>query len=261
MTGRRKVPVARGAIRQASRRTTSRKQSGGFLRRHRMFGLFAFLLILSLTGIGVRTLVDGPRAALPASAPFRYTIVAGDTVSSVSSFFAADPSEVMAQAGGTLVPGTELTVDAAGLWRRMSADPFGGNERLVEQGARRAGIHPSLALAVAWQESRLQQDARSPTGAVGIMQVEPDTSQLATRDLGVSLDPTIAADNVTVGLFWLHTLLTTYGGDESSALAAYYEGPGNLRRRGYLDGTPEYVSHAQQIRSALLRANPNLDAR
>ena len=116
----------------------------------------------------------------------------------------------------------------------MSSDPFGDNESLVVQGARRFGIRPALALAVAWQESRLQQDAVSPTGAVGIMQVEPDTSKLAAKDLGVPIDPTTAADNVTAGLFWLHSLLNSYHNDEASALAAYYEGPGNLARRGYL---------------------------
>jgi soluble lytic murein transglycosylase-like protein len=219
-----------------------------------------FLVLVAITGIGAHALVDGARPTVPAAAPFRYTIVAGDTVSSVSSLFAANLTDVTSQAGGTVVAGTQLTVDAANLWRRMSSDPFGDNELLVEQAARKIGIHPSLALAVAWQESRLQQDARSPTGAVGIMQVEPDTSKLASRDLGVSLDPTTATDNVTVGLFWLHTLLASYGQEEASALAAYYEGPGNLQRRGYLSGTTEYVAHVRQIQSALLTANPNLDA-
>ncbi|HEX6508709.1 MAG TPA: lytic transglycosylase domain-containing protein [Chloroflexota bacterium] len=242
------------------RRTTSRRQRGRFLQRPRIFGLIVFLVLLATTSIGGHTLVDGTGPAVPATAPFRYTIVAGDTVDSVSSLFAASRMDVASQTGGTLVPGSQLTLDAAALWRRMTSDPFGGNETLVEQGARRAGIQPSLALAVAWQESRLQQNVRSPAGAVGIMQVEPDTSKLASRDLGVPIDPTIATDNVRAGLFWLRTLLASYNGDEASALAAYNEGPGNLQRRGYLSGTAEYVARAQQIQRALLSANPNLDS-
>lgn len=121
-------------------------------------------------------------------------------------------------------------------------------------------IAPSLALAVAWQESRLRQSARSPTGAMGIMQVEPNTVALASNDLRVPLDGRVPADNVRVGLFWLHSLLVSYGNNQASALAAYYEGPGNLARRGYLSGTAEYVARAQQIERALLRANPHLDA-
>jgi len=105
----------------------------------------------------------------------------------------------------------------------------------------------------------LQQGARSPTGAVGIMQVEPDTSKLASKDLGVPIDPTTATDNVTAGVFWLHALLTSYRNDEASAVAAYYEGPGNLQRRGYLSGTAEYVAHVRQVESALLAANRDLN--
>jgi soluble lytic murein transglycosylase-like protein len=218
-----------------------------------------FVVLVSLAAIGARSAVDGSGPVVPATAPFRYTIVAGDTIASVSSLFAADSGRLLSQTGGTLVPGTIVTVDAGNLWRRMNSDSFGKNASLVVQGARRFGILPSLALAVAWQESRLQQDARSPTGAVGIMQVEPDTSKLASQDLGQPIDPTRATDNVTVGVFWLHSLLTSYRNDESSALAAYYEGPGNLERRGYLVGTAEYVAHARQIQSALLTADPGLD--
>jgi soluble lytic murein transglycosylase-like protein len=224
-----------------------------------VFGPVGFLLLVAVAVIGARSAVDGSRPTVPMTAPFRYTIVAGDTVASVSSVFAADPVTLVSQSGGTLTPGTVLTVDAARLWRRINSEQFGYNENLVVQGARKFGIHPSLALAVAWQESRLQQDARSPTGAIGIMQVEPDTSKLASQDLRLPIDPTVATDNVTAGLFWLHSLLTTYGNDEASALAAYYEGPGNLQRRGYLVGTAEYVAHARQIEGALLVANPGLD--
>lgn len=252
--------TAKGTTHRRVRRTTSRKRHQQFLRRPPVFGLVVFLVLVAIAAIGAHTLVDGARQMVPATASFRYTIVVGDTIGSVSSLFAANPMDVASQTGGTLAPGTVLTVDAAMLWRRMRSDPFGGNELLVEQGARKVGIHPSLALAVAWQESRLQQDARSSTGAVGIMQVEPDTSKLASRDLGLLIDPTIATDNVTAGLFWLHSLLASYDNDEASALAAYYEGPGNLQRRGYLSGTAEYVAHVQQVQSALLTANPDLDA-
>lgn len=250
------MTVARRTTRTRGRRT--RKRERRFLRAPGVSGLVLFLVLVVAAALGARTLGDGT-GTVPAEAPYRYTIQAGDTVSSVSSLFAANLTDVASQTGGAPVPGTQLTVDAARLWRRMNSDPFGGNRVLVEQGARRVGVLPSLALAVAWQESRLQQDAVSPTDAVGIMQIEPDTSALAARDLGVPIDPTNATDNVRAGLFWLHTLLGTYHQDEASALAAYYEGPGNLERRGYLSGTAEYVAHVRQIQSALLTANPQLD--
>lgn len=240
-------------------RTTSRRQ-WDVIQRPRLLGAVIFLILATAAAIGARSAVDGSGPTVPASVPFRYTIVTGDTVACVSSLLAADSVSLESQTGGTLVAGTIVKIDAGRLWHRMSSDPFGGNEILVVQGARRFGIRPALALAVAWQESRLQQDARSPTGAIGIMQVEPDTSKLVAKDLGVAIDPTTATDNITAGLFWLHALLTTYHDDEASALAAYYEGPGNLARRGYLDGTAEYVAHVRQVENAVLAANPALDA-
>lgn len=213
--------------------------------------------------VRARGLFSDSAAYVPPTVPFRYTVVAGDTPASVASVFATDPSVIAASAGstdGTLAPGVQITVNAAPLWKRMTGDPFASNEALVQDEARQRGVHPSLALAVAWQESRLQQEARSSTGAMGIMQVEPDTATLASQDLGISLDPGVARDNVIVGLFWLHSLLTSYGGNEASTLAAYYEGPGNLERRGYLSGTAAYVSRVQQTRRALLTVNPHLDS-
>ena len=58
-----------------------------------MFGIVVFLLLLCIAAIGARSAVDGSNPTVPAPVPFRYTIVAGDTVASVSSLFAADSVE------------------------------------------------------------------------------------------------------------------------------------------------------------------------
>lgn len=204
-----------------------------------------------------------PAPAVVVTRPITYTIVAGDTPRSIASQFAADRDEIARLSGVNsvetpLTAGLQLTLDANLLWSAMNQGSTATNAALVVETARHQGVEPALALAVAWQESRLDESARSSAGAIGIMQVEPDTSRLASQDLGVTIDPRQAADNVTAGLFWLHSLLSSYGGDRSSALAAYYEGPGNLSRQGYLSGTAEYVSHALQLRHALLAANPAL---
>jgi soluble lytic murein transglycosylase-like protein len=207
-----------------------------------------------------RDLIPGPGGSAPAGPRFiRYTVVAGDTPPSVASLFAVDPSELARENGMSgvdfvLVPGEQLRVDAARLWARISGGSPATNETLVEVAARRLGLEPALAVAVAWQESRLDQTAHSKTGAIGIMQIEPDTATLAARDLRVSIDARNPADNALAGVFWLHSLLSSYGGDRASALAAYYEGPGNLERRGYLPGTAEYVARALGVRRALLAA-------
>jgi soluble lytic murein transglycosylase-like protein len=154
--------------------------------------------------------------------------------------------------------GQRVTIHASRLWAHVSEGELAPAETLVVETARRLGVDPALALAVAWQESRLDQSARSVTGAVGIMQVEPDTARIVARDLGTGLDIGSAPNNVTAGVVWLRSLLQSYGGDRSSALAAYYEGPSNLAREGYLAGTYGYVAHALAVRAALLAASPGL---
>lgn len=255
---RRKRVAATSTPRRPTRRTTAR-------RRFRLPGrlgipIFGALLLLFVTHGWV---------PMPWSAgsgighDVQYTVLPGDTPSSIASAYGLAPPDVARMAGvinadSPLTPGLQLPIDASRLWAQVRQGPRGVNESLVEAEARRLHVEPALAVAVAWQESRLDQSARSSTGAIGIMQVEPDTSSLAARDLGIPLDARLAADNVRAGVFWLHALLVSYGGDRSAALAAYYEGPGNLARRGYVQGTAGYVAHALQLRAALLSAAPNL---
>jgi soluble lytic murein transglycosylase-like protein len=88
--------------------------------------------------------------------------------------------------------------------------------------ARRQGIRPELALAVAAQESGFNQSARSPVGAIGIMQLMPGTAQ----DLRVN--PYDAAENIRGGVTYLRQQLARFGGDEVRALQAYNGGPGHV---------------------------------
>lgn len=217
-----------------------------------------------LLGQPLRDLVFGGGSSVPSGPMYiRYDTVAGDTPASVGSAFAVDPLRVAEQGGvgdarTPLSVGTEVRIDASRLWASMTSPLRYTVETTIEGTARRFKIEPALALAVAWQESRMDQSARSETGAIGIMQVEPDTARLAAQDLGQPINAYDAADNITAGIFWLHSLLTSYNGDIASTLAAYYEGPGNLARQGYLSGTAEYVAHAEGLRRALLGANPGL---
>jgi hypothetical protein len=89
-----------------------------------------------------------------------------------------------------------------------------------------------LAGRVEHQESRGNQNAVSPKGAFGVMQLMPDTAK--DPGFGVSpLDPNAAdpeAENRRVGQDYLKAMLNRYGGDETSALVAYNWGPGNADR-------------------------------
>ena len=54
---------------------------------------------------------------------------------------------------------------------------------------------------------------------------------------------------MTAGVLYLRSLLNQTGGDESSAIAAYYQGLGALRSRGVFDDTARYVANVQALRS------------
>lgn len=205
----------------------------------------------------------GPEKQLGRPIFVRYQSVQGDTPSSIAATFSGDSRDIARQAGVQsldvpLPAGSTVSIDASALWTHISRGTPASTESLVETTARSMGVEPAFAVAVGWQESKLDEAARSNTGAVGIMQLEPDTSRLAASDLGQPIDASNPRDNVVAGIFWLRSLLRSYGGDRRMALAAYYEGPGNLANRGYLLGTAEYVSHAEQIRNALLAVAPTL---
>jgi soluble lytic murein transglycosylase-like protein len=90
-------------------------------------------------------------------------------------------------------------------------------------------------------ESGWQQGVISPTGAVGLMQVEPYTGEWVSRYLaGRILNLRVAADNVLAGALLLHHLLVVHNGDVDAALAAYYQGDASIGRNGLYDDTRRY---------------------
>jgi soluble lytic murein transglycosylase-like protein len=98
----------------------------------------------------------------------------------------------------------------------------GSISALVMQTAAAQGVDPNLALALARQESGLNQNVVSSAGAIGVMQLMPATAaQLA-------VDPTDVTQNIQGGITYLRQLLAQFG-DPTAAVAAYNCGPGCVR--------------------------------
>ena len=118
-------------------------------------------------------------------------------------------------------------------------------DQLIERYASQAAIRPELVRAVVQVESGFDPRARSPVGAMGLMQLMPQTA----AELGVS-DPYDPEENLRAGTAYLKQLLTRYGWDEAVALAAYNAGPAAVARHGNRPPPyPETINYIRNVRS------------
>src|SRR6185369_12840808 len=117
----------------------------------------------------------------------------------------------------------------------------------VQAVASQYGVSPSLAAAIAWQESGFNNSMVSDANARGVMQVMPGTWDYVQQNLagGRQLDPNSATDNVHAGVMYLKRLLDDSGGDENAAIAGYYQGLSSVRDRGMFDDTKQYGANVQ----------------
>jgi soluble lytic murein transglycosylase-like protein len=117
-------------------------------------------------------------------------------------------------------------------------------EALLERTADEAGVDTALVKAVAWYESRWQQDAVSHLGAVGVMQLMPATADWAQDHIvGREVEWVESTmGNVELGVAVLARLLELASGNEEKALAAYYEGWTKVDERGIGAGGLSYAS-------------------
>jgi soluble lytic murein transglycosylase-like protein len=110
---------------------------------------------------------------------------------------------------------------------------------LIQETARTEGLTPDLLRLVIAKESAARPCAVSSKGAMGLMQLMPDTA----RELGVS-DPFNPSQNVAAGSRLLRRLLDRYGDDLALALGAYNAGPRNVDRR---QGLPPFVETVDYV--------------
>jgi soluble lytic murein transglycosylase-like protein len=120
-------------------------------------------------------------------------------------------------------------------------------QHMVTMASRRHGLDPRLVGALVHVESAYQTKARSPKGALGLMQIMPATGARygvgAARDL---LDP---ATNIDVGTRYLRDLHEMFDGRVELILAAYNAGEGAVKRYG--NRIPPYRETQDYVRKIL----------
>lgn len=115
-------------------------------------------------------------------------------------------------------------------------------DSFIQQAAASTGLSPALLKAVATVESGGNPAAVSSAGAIGVMQLMPQTAD----SLGV--DPYNAGQNIMGGAEYLKSLLDTFHGDLPLAVAAYNAGPGAVDHFG---GIPPYQQTQQYVQKVI----------
>jgi hypothetical protein len=119
---------------------------------------------------------------------------------------------------------------------------------LLGHWARVYGVDPRLIRALAWMESGFQPGLVSPSGARGVMQVLPSTRRYVEKVLLGRRAPTSVSGGIQVGVLYFRELLREFHGNESLALAAWYQGPASVRQSGVAAGTQTFVANVLALR-------------
>ncbi len=212
-----------------------------------------------------------PAAPVAGRGERRHLVAAGDTLGGLAVRYGVSASDIAAAnqlRGSTIQLGRHLTIPGAGS-SDLSAVPATNAgvrvpdrvrqsvaqhratlaarsqpskaqvRQMVAGTARKHGVDPSLAVAVAYHESGFQQRVVSGVDAIGVMQVLPSTGRVLGQQHGRTFDLLDAQDNVTAGVLLLRQLTRSTGSDDA-ALAGYYQGLGSISRRGVLPQTLDY---------------------
>lgn len=129
---------------------------------------------------------------------------------------------------------------------KIDSDKNSTVNEIIAAASAKYGISEDLIKAVIKTESNYNPNAVSTKGAMGLMQLMPDTA----ADLGVN-NAFDVTENIEGGTRYLSQLLKKYGNDLDSALAAYNAGPSNVDRYKGIPPFKETQNYVQNIKKIL----------
>lgn len=119
------------------------------------------------------------------------------------------------------------------------------NRDIVFSMANEYNVDPYLVFAIIRAESKFQATAKSPVGAVGLMQIMPETAEWIAQQMNMAdfntdnlHDPAV---NIRLGCWYIKDLTTEFKGNIPLQVAAYNAGRGKVNQwvqEGKWDGDP-----------------------
>jgi soluble lytic murein transglycosylase-like protein len=221
----------------------------------------AVALLATILGSTTADAVVRPSAA-PAPPTRTYVVRPGDNLETIAKRYGTSVRAIAAankvRNFNLVVIGTRLTIPAA-----TAAVPGKGPARLqahperlsltprFDYWARQYGVPADLLKGLAWYESGWQNQVVSSTGAIGVGQLMPFTSDFVSTQLlrNPSLDPKKVDDNIRMSARFLRFLLDHTGGAPTLALAAYYQGLARTQQGKFFEDTKRYVAGVSAART------------
>jgi LysM repeat protein len=212
-----------------------------------------------------RRLEEIPTVPVPPLLTLSHVVRSGDSVGAVARTYGvstqtlidandlANPNRIIV--GDTLLipgaPGDEVRLPSfVQASRRPWANTFAA-------AAREFDVPVELAMAVGHMESGWQNSVVSSVGALGMMQLTPDTIDFVSLELlgrAAPLDPADPVQNIRMGVRFLRYLLDQTAGDVTEALAGYNQGLLSVRQRGLYDETKLFVAGVIALRDRFAEA-------
>jgi LysM repeat protein len=178
-----------------------------------------------------------------------HVVQTGESFFSIAARYRVSPWQLARENGlpltDLIVPGQRFVLPAgAQLRSSRAAGPPVSREAVraaLDRWARHYGVDPTLVRALAWMESGYQQDVVSSVGAMGVMQLLPETWEFVDTVLLGFRTPRTYEGNVRAGVRYLRWQLEEFDGNVRLALAGWYQGARAVRERGLFNETKEFV--------------------
>ncbi|MDX1776847.1 MAG: lytic transglycosylase domain-containing protein [Desulfobulbales bacterium] len=129
---------------------------------------------------------------------------------------------------------------------------YGRYGKHIKSAAERYGLDPELIRAIIKVESNFNPNAVSKKGAMGLMQLMPETA----REMQVKA-PFEARDNIMGGSRYLRKMLNMFNGDLRLGLAAYNSGPTRVLANNRIPRIPETEQYVKKVMRLYGRARAN----